>query len=98
MTHIEPPYTPPLLPLFTFADSSLKSGHSVLLHCVSGSRKSGALAVILLSRYLSLSVDEALAVVKKCRHVVEVSGALKAVVKGWEEEREKGGGGRSIYK
>mmetsp|Transcript_16742 Transcript_16742/g.33403 ORF Transcript_16742/g.33403 Transcript_16742/m.33403 type:complete len:297 (+) Transcript_16742:51-941(+) len=88
------PATAFLTPLFSFVDSSLKSGHSVLLHCTAGTRKSGAAAVVLLARYAGLEgVQEAENVVRKCRHVVEVGGRLRGLVKAWGVERDAGGGG-----
>ena len=80
-----------LSPLFTFVDAALKSGRSILVHCLAGAHRAGTTGVLLLMRYSGMNdVEQAIFAAKKLRRIIDPIGMLPELLKRYSQARERG--------
>jgi len=75
-------------PLFTFIDSALENGGSVLLHCLAGAHRAGTTGILSVMHYANFDQKTATSHVKKCRSMVEPIGNLPEILKVYEKSRK----------
>ena len=56
--------------LFSFIDSALEGGNSVLVHCLAGAHRAGTTGCVCLMHYAGLPPKSAIAMAKKCREII----------------------------
>ena len=62
--------------LFSFIDSALEAGHSVLVHCLAGAHRAGTTGCACLMHYAGLPARPAIIMAKKCRSIIDPIGML----------------------
>ena len=66
-----------IYPVFRFIDPAIEKGENVLIHCFSGSHRSGTLAIASLMYYENLDVATAISKAKTLRPIINPTGNLK---------------------
>lgn len=63
-------------PLFQFIEEAIANGQNVLVHCLAGAHRAGTTGVACIIHFAKLNVDEAIAIAKRCRPIIDPIGQL----------------------
>lgn len=86
-------------PLFEFIDEAISNGQNVLVHCLAGAHRAGTTGVACLIHFAHLNVEEAIAIAKRCRPIIDPIGQLPEFLyrlKRLEDSREASSAPSSI--
>jgi len=83
-------------PLLGFVQQSLKAGQSVLVHCLAGAHRAGTAGIACLMFFMALKVDDAVALAKKRRPVIDPIAGFPILLQYLESALEAGEMGRAI--
>ena len=77
-------------PLFTFAESALKRGENVMVHCLAGAHRAGTSGISLVMYFMNLSAPQAVGYVRERRPIVDPIGSFPDLLRRLEKAlREK---------
>lgn len=77
-------------PLFNFAESALRRGENVMVHCLAGAHRAGTSGISLVMYFMNLSAPQAVGYVRERRPIVDPIGSFPDLLRRLEKAmREK---------